>query len=49
MMFLTTNDIIKVIKDFLTSFNHKKTIEAKQTKNISYKFDERNVYTVIYI
>jgi hypothetical protein len=53
MRCLTNNDdvkkyIIKIIEDFFIN-NNKKIIKTKQSKTISYTFDQRNVYTIIYI
>jgi len=53
MRCLTNNDdvkkyIIKIIEDFFIN-NNKKIMKAKQSKTISYTFDERKVYTIIYI
>jgi hypothetical protein len=46
MRFLTNNDDIKkyIIKYITDFFN-----DNKKKRTISYKFDERNVYTIIYI
>jgi hypothetical protein len=55
MRCLTNNDnikkyIIKIIEDFFININtNKKIIKTKPSKTISYQFDERNVYTIIYI
>lgn len=56
MRVLTNNDdikkyIIKVIKDFFNDNKKNDPIPKrnKTTKTLSYKFDERNVYTIIYI
>jgi hypothetical protein len=52
---VTNNDdikkyIIKFIKDFFNdNKNDKNPKRNKKTRTISYKFDERNVYTIIYI
>jgi hypothetical protein len=53
MRCLTNNDdvkkyIIKIIEDFFIN-NNKEIIKTKKSKTMSYKFDERKVYTIIYI
>jgi hypothetical protein len=56
MRCLTNNDdikkyIIKIIEDLFIN-NNKEIIKAKKSKKsktINYTFDERNVYTIIYI
>jgi len=53
MRCLTNNDdikkyIIKIIEDLFIN-NNKEIIKAKKSKTIKYTFDERNVYTIIYI
>ena len=53
MRCLTNNDdikkyIIKIIEDLFIN-NNKEIIKAKKSKTLNYTFDERNVYTIIYI